>query len=493
MQDNVVKNAKRNIIWGIANKLIVMLCPFFTKTMVKLFLGTQYLGADSLFSSIISVLSLSELGLSSAIVYHLYEPVAKGQTKDVNAILNFYKKAYRLIGMVIILFGLLVIPLLPRLIRGTYPDDIILWKIYMIFLVNTALSYFLYTYLTPLLTVLQRNDIASRINSAITILISVARLAVLLIAPNYYVYILLTPVFTIVNNLWMACVIHKRFPEYKCEGQVSKETIDSLKTLISGTFIQKACSVTRNSLDSVCVSAFLGLTLTAVYNNYFYISHSVTVFLNIVIMAFAGGIGMHVVKKSPDDNFEEFKKLDFMYLWAGGWSSICLLCLYQPFMTLWMGKDMLLDYSSVILFTLYFYLLKLGDTRSMYNSATGLWWEQRWRSVAETAMNIILNLVFSYFFGINGIISATIASILLCNYVWATRITFNKYFDKAKLRFFYLSQLKYTLVTVAAAILTFSVCALVKSSNAVFVLLLRAAICIALPNTMMVPTKVTSK
>ena len=484
MQHDVIRNAKRNIVWGVLNKLIVMLCPFFTKTMVKLFLGTQYLGMDSLFSSIISVLSLSELGLSSAIVYHLYQPVTKGQTKDVNAILNFYKKAYRVIGVAIMVLGIIVIPFLPELIKGSYPEDIVLWKTYLIFLSNTSLSYFMYAYLTPLLTVLQRNDILSRINSAITILINVARLGVLLIVPNYYIYILLTPLFTIVNNLWMAYVIKKRFPEYKCEGQVSKETVEGLKTLISGTFIQKACSITRNSLDSVCVSAFLGLTLTAVYNNYFYISHSVTAFMNIVITAFAGGIGRHVVQKSPDENFEEFKKLDFIYLWTGGWCTICLLCLYQPFMTLWMGEEMLLAPSSVILFALYFYLLKLGDTRSIYNSANGLWWEQRWRSIAETTMNVVLNIVLGYFWGINGIISATIVSLFLCNYVWATRITFEKYFDKAKLRFFYSSQFKYTMVTLFAALATYAVCMLINCKNTIIVLLIRVIICVIIPNVM---------
>ena len=318
MQYKVIDNAKRNIVWGFTNKIIVMICPFITKTVVRYILGVQFLGLDSFFTSIISVLSLSELGLSSAIVYHLYKPVAEKNVNLVNAILNFYKRAYQVIGAIILITGTFLIPFLPKFIKGSYPPEISLWKIYIIFLFNTAVSYFLYAYLNPLITVHQREDINSNINSLITILMTVVKFGLLFFTHNYYFYIICTPPFTIISNLLIAYTVSKNFPEYKCDGKLPSNILAEIKKLIVGTFIQKACGLTRNSFDSICTSLFLGLTLTAIYNNYFYILNSITAFVSIVSVAFAGGVGNHVATKSVDENFNELQKLDFIYLWLGG-------------------------------------------------------------------------------------------------------------------------------------------------------------------------------
>ena len=137
----VVKKAKRNMIAGTINKFVVMLCPFITRTIVQRVIGAQYLGLDSLFSSILTVLSLSEMGISSAIVYCMYKPVAEGDTKAVNAILNFYRKVYRIIGIVVLFLGLCIIPFLPRLITGSVPEGINITLLYLIYLFNTVISY----------------------------------------------------------------------------------------------------------------------------------------------------------------------------------------------------------------------------------------------------------------------------------------------------------------------------------------------------------------
>ncbi len=481
MQYNVIENAKKNIVWGMCNKIIVLVCPFILRTIVRYVLGVEFLGLDSLFTSIISVLSLTELGLSSAIVYNLYKPVAENDIKVVDAILNFYKKAYRIIGLSILIIGIVLIPFLPILVKGSYPEQIVLWKVYILFLVNTVVSYFMYAYLTPLITVYQREDINSNINSFATIIATLFKLVLLFLTKNYYFYLLVMPVFTVISNLALAYRVRITFPQYRCEGKISSEIIDELKKLLMGTFIQRACSLTRNSLDSICISAFIGLAATAAYNNYYYISLSLTSFLAIISASFAGGVGNHVATRSIRENFDELQKLDFLYLLLSGWCTICLFCLYQPFMTLWMGKETLLDIASVALFCLYFYLLKLGDMRTLYNSANGLWWKQRWRSISETVLNLVLNIVLGRLFGIKGIIAATIISLFICNCLWSTRILFESYFNINYLKKHYTSQIQYSFVTVIILLLTYIGCSLIKVNNIVFELLLRVILCIAIP------------
>jgi O-antigen/teichoic acid export membrane protein len=456
-------------------------CPFVLRTVVRYVLGVDFLGLDSLFAAIISVLSLTELGFGSAIVCHLYRPVAENDVKTVNAILNFYRKAYRIIGSAILVMGTALIPFLPYLIKESYPAQIVLWKVYSVFLLNTVVSYFLFAYLSPLITVYQREDINSNINSVITILGTGCKLGLLFLTKNYYFYLLTVPLFTIAGNLAVAYQVKKNFPQYRCEGKIPVEIIRELKKLVTGTFIQRACSLTRNSLDSICISAFLGLSATAVYGNYFCISASLTQFVAVIAAAFAGGVGNHVATKSKEENFEELQKLDFLYLLVSGWCTVCLFCLYQPFMTLWMGKKSLLDMTSVALFCLYFYLLKLGDVRYLYSTANGLWWKMKWRAIGETVGNLVLNIALGSLFGIHGIIAATAISLFLFNCLWSTQILFTEYFGKKLLAQHFRAQFIYSLVTCSALLLTYRLCCLFRSPDLLLVLVYRGVLCVIVP------------
>lgn len=328
----------------------------------------------------------------------------------------------------------------------------------------------------------QREDIRSTINSGVKIGLTLCQIGVLLATHNYYYYAVLMPAFTIVNNLWLAWRVKKLFPQYKAEGHVTAEDRGSIRKLVAGTFVQQACNVTRNSLDSVCISAFLGLTLTAIYNNYFLIIWGVTAFVSIIATSFMGGVGNHVVTKSVEENYDEMKKLDFVYLWISGWCTICLLCLYQPFMNLWMGKEMMLPFSVVVLYCVYFYLLKMGDIRSTYSSANGLWWEQRYRAVGETVLNLVLNITLGKRFGVHGIIMATIISLFLCNYLWSVSITFNLYFGKERQKQYYLYQFRQTVAVVVTGTLTYLLCTLLPFSHPLEQLAARGLLCVVVPN-----------
>ena len=470
------------MLFGSINRIVVLLIPFIKRVIVLNVLGSQYLGLGSLFQSIIQVLSLSELGFSSAVVYNMYKPAAEGDETKMNALLNFYRRVYRIIGVVILGVGLLMIPFLPRLIKGTYPANINLTALYLIYLVNTAISYFLFAYKSSLLVVHQRDDVKSSINTVLSLGLAGSQIAVLLITKNYYLFSILMPVFTIVNNLLIAWRTKTLFPQYKAEGKLEAEDKAGIKKLVAGTFIQRACSVTRNSLDSICISAFLGLALTAIYNNYYTILTSVTGFMGIITASFTGGVGIHVATRSVEENFQEMKKLDFIYLWISGWCTICLLCLYQPFMEIWMGKDMMLPMSAVLLLCMYFYLLKLGDVRSLYTSANGLWWESRYRALGETILNIVLNIVLGRRYGVHGIILATMISLFLCNYLWSVNITFRLYFSLSRLRKFYQYQGKETLVMIAATAVTYGICSALPINNVFHQLVVRAVLCLIIPN-----------
>lgn len=201
MKIEVAKNAKRNFAVGLLNKLVLLILPFVNRSVITIYLGGHYLGLSSLFTSIMQVLSLAELGFSSAIVYHMYKPIARDDRKEINALLLFYRKAYRVVGLAVLVIGGCVMPFLPRLIHGSYPEEINIYLLFSVYILNSSLSYFLFAYKQSLLSAYQREDLHSLIHLAVKLGLQLAQVAVLLLTRNYYYYILCLPLFTLLNNL----------------------------------------------------------------------------------------------------------------------------------------------------------------------------------------------------------------------------------------------------------------------------------------------------
>ena len=481
MKLNVKKNAKRNLVFGVTNKVVLLIMPFIVKTAIRRTLGVEYLGLNSLFSSILQVLGVTEMGFSTAIIYNMYRPISLGDDMAVCALLKFYRKVYRIIGLCVLVLGLSLIPFLPYLISGSYPEGANITFLYLVYLTNSVVSYFLFSYLTSLLVAYQREDINSIINMIVHLVLQICQIVILHLTKNYYAFILLMPIFTIINNLWIAFIVKKMYPQYSCKGTIPEEQLGEIKKLVEGTFIQKACSVTRNSLDSICISAFLGLALTGIYNNYYGIFHSITTFVAIVGTSLMGGIGNHVVTKSSGENYEELESVDFLYMTLSGWCTVFLLCLSQPFMTLWMGKDMLLPGAVVVEMCLYFYVSHLGDMKMLYTSANGLWWQHRWRSIVETLLNLALNIGLGKLFGVYGIVAATIISLLSCNFIWGTHITFKWYFKTIRISKYFSYQGFYFGVNAFTAGLTYLLVSRVSFTEPIITLLFRAIACVVIP------------
>ena len=167
MNEGRLKNSLRNVLGALINKATAIIFPFVIRTIILYYLGTEYAGLSSLFTSVLQILSLSELGIGSAIVFSMYKPVTEGDNAEINALLRLYRKFYCIIGMVILLVGIALIPLIPKLINGTYPQDINLYILYLIYLSNTVLSYFLFAYKTSILNAFQRSDIESNLTTII--------------------------------------------------------------------------------------------------------------------------------------------------------------------------------------------------------------------------------------------------------------------------------------------------------------------------------------
>ena len=475
------KNAIRNIIWGLVNKVIVLVFPFIIRTILIKKLGSEYLGLSSLFTSILEVLNLTELGFSSAIVFSMYKPIAENDTKTICALMNLYKKIYRIIGTIILVIGLAITPFLTNLISGTYPDDINIYVLYLIYLFNTSITYFMFAYKSALLTAHQRADITSNVNTAMYIIRYLLQIIVLVTLKNYYVYVLTITVTSIANNIVVAYITNKKYPQYVCKGDITEKEKTDIKKKVGGLMIQKVCATTRNSLDSIFISAYLGLTVVAMYSNYYSIISAILGISTMLTSAIVAGVGNSIVVDSVEKNYKDMNKFNFMYMWIAGWCTICLACLYQPFMKIWMGEEYMFSYGVVVLFCMYFYALKMGDIRSVYSEAKGLWWESKYRAIAEVIANIALNWILVKFFGVYGIISGTLISLLIINFGYGSQILFKYYFKEQKVSEYFLTHGKYALVTFVICVITYFACSFVGVEG-ILGLILKGIICVIVPN-----------
>lgn len=486
MGDSRTKNAKRNITFELMNTVVKNIFPFITRTVMIYVLGKMYLGLNSLFTSILQVLSLAELGVGSAVIYSMYKPIAEGNTSEVNALLSLYRRIYRVIGLAIMAIGLALMPFLRLIIKGDVPADMNLYVLYAINLFNTVLSYYLFAYKKSLLNANQRSDIISKIDMVLNAVGSIVRILVLLVLRNYYIYCLVSPAITVAQNLFADAATRKLFPQYHCEGEVPAEEVDKIKKNVVGILSYKVSYVFRNSFDSIVLSAFMGLATLAVYNNYFFILNTITNTISTITNSMVASIGNKIVMATKSENHKDMFKFQLLYMWIGSWCTVCLYCLYQPFMKLWVGEDMMFSEGIMIVFCIYFFSKSMNMICYAYRQAAGLWWEDKYRPVIEALSNLTLNIILVRYIGVLGVLLSTVVTLIPFNTLWGSHILYKKFFTEEK-HSVYLGRLcYYALAAFAGCAATGLVCGFVSVSNLWLVIILRGCICVVVPNIIFV-------
>lgn len=474
------KFAYKNIIWGVINKMVSILGPFVIRSFMIKIMGGEYAGLSSLFTSILQVLNLAELGVSSAIVFSMYEPIATDNKNLICALYKFYRKAYFLIGCIILLVGIIFIPFIPNLVTGVIPQGINLIYLYLIYLFNTVISYFMFGYKEALLIAYQRSDIASNILTISNIFLYLIQLIFIILIPNYYLYSFAIPISTVIANFLRSYIVDKTFPEIHCIGKLNSSIKKDLYKRVTGLMLYKISQVFRNSFDSIILSVFLGLMAVTCYQNYYYIMNSVAALLSILSNAIIAGIGNSVVMESIEKNKKDMNIFFMLYNWLSGWCSVCLLCLYQDFMQLWLGSRYVLSMDIVVLFCIYFYSMRIGDIAAVYRQATGLWWEDKLRPIVESLVNLFLNVLSVKTFGIAGVLISTIISIIFINIPWASYILFKYYFKSSVLKY-YLRIFWNALIVSLSMIVTYFLCSIITVTG-IRALVLKGIVCCIVPN-----------
>lgn len=457
-----MENTLRNTYWGIIYNIISIVFPFIVRTFVIKIVGVEYIGISGLCLSILQILNLAESGFSSAIVFSMYKPIVDDDEELIRALLAYYRKVYKVVGFFVLFLGLSILPFLPFFIHETYDSYTQIYCIYLIYLANTVVGYLLFAYQQSIFFAMQRNDLISNIQSIFKVLNNLFQIILLLIFKNYIISIIVIPISSIGINIMVAYRRKKKYPQFYAEGEINQEIRKDIKKRVIGVFFIKLCGSTRNSLDSIFISYYLGLFEVAIYGNYYLILISLMGFLGIICSSMGAGIGNSMVLESKEKNFKDMQKFLFLFSFISAVVTACLLTLYQPFMLAWVGKELTFPFSIVILFCIYFYMLAIGNIRALYIVQAGLWWEERFRSLSEAIFNILLNWLLAKYFGVYGILVATIITLIFINNIYSGLILFKFYFHNYGRKKYFISFFSYILIAFIGCVISYNISYLFK-------------------------------
>ena len=462
MKNERTKNAVRNLIFLGIYQVMNNLMPFVMRTFVLHYLGVEYLGLNGLFKSILSVLNLAELGVGSAMAFSMYKPIVEGDSDTICALMKLYRTCYRVIGLIILAVGLALTPFLPYLIKDEVTADVNLYILYFMSLGSTVLSYWLFAYRNCLLSAHQRSDIFSKVAFCIHMIEYGLKILVLVIFRNYYIYLALGMLAQAFINIATATRSVHYYPQYSPRGSLPADKKKNIALRIGDLFTSKFAGVISDSADTLVVSSFLGLKLLAIYHNYYFIVSSLNILIDVVFSSCLAGIGNSLVTETKEKNYYDLKKMTILFGWLMSVFTPMLLCLYQPFMQIWMGKSNMLAFPYVICFAIYFHFIGMNRLINMYKDAAGIWKIDKWRPLVAAFVNLTLNLSTVKRFGLYGVLLSTVVSVVLIQIPWLIRNLFTYVFPKEHVWQYTRLYLSFTILSLATCAASLYLCSLLK-------------------------------
>ena len=306
------QNVMRNMWVGTLFQILSLILGFVNRTIFIKILGAEYLGLNSLFTNILTILSFAELGIGNAIIFSMYKPLSTGDEQKLKKLTNFYKQTYLKIGTIMLVVGLSITPFVPRIIESVPKISESIYLIYILFVVDSAVSYF-FSYRTCIITADQKNYIIITYTHIFKIAQMILQLVILYFTHNYMLYLILQITNTIITQIFLSYKSRKMYPYLKeinnehLEDKEKKSILNNVKTL----FIYKFGSVILNGTDSIIISKKLGLTILGLYSNYLLIINALAQIISQVLNAFTSSIGNLIAQKDVQKD-----KNVFLFIYA---------------------------------------------------------------------------------------------------------------------------------------------------------------------------------
>lgn len=472
------KSSAKNLVVALIGQAFGLIISFIARIIFVKFLSDEYLGLNGLFTNLLTMLSLVELGVGSALVYSLYKPLADGDNEKVKSLMDLYRKAYNIIGGVVLIIGILFIPFYRYLISEV-PSISHLDFIYILFVLNTAISYF-YSYKRSLIICDQKRYIATIYRYVFYFLLNVFQIIVLFLTHNYILYLITQVVFTWLENICISIKADRMYPYLKDKNikKLDKKELNTISKNVRAMLFHKIGGVVVNSTDNILISKLVGLIAVGMYSNYYLITSALDTitaqFFN-AITASVGNLGACTNSKKVKETFNTTFFLNYLIY---GVITVCLLILFNPFIEVWLGKKYLFDFGVVLVITICFYLKGIRKTCLTFKDALGLFWQDRYKPIIESIINLVASIILGIKYGVLGIFMGTIISTVTTS-LWIEPYILYKYYFKENIIDYLYRFIKYTLVVVLTYLIVQKIVILI-SINGILGLLIKGVVSLIL-------------
>lgn len=426
-----VTNTFYNFFTSIGGQLLTIVLQFVVRTIFIKSLGKEYLGINGLFTNILQMLSLAELGVGSAILFKLYEPLSQNNKKRIVLLLSFYKKVYQLIGLVITIVGIMLIPFL-RYIVSDYdslkPLGINAILIYILFLLKTVVSYFFLAYKSAIIKADQKEYKLNLISYLTTIITSLLQIVTLILYKNFELYILVSIITLIVQNFLNARLANKLYPyiNEKYNENISKKEIKEIFKDCGALLIYRINGVVLKATDNIIISIYLGLKMVGIYSNYYILYSTIDNILGKIFESALHSLGNLHTTKNYKHEYQVFKSINLLAVIVGITAGIGVACISNEFINVWIGKEWILTQPFAILMGVELFGVANRQFLGKYRSAMGLFQQAKYRPIAGMIINLVLSLLLVNKYGICGVLIGTIAADWL-TVMWYDPLIIHKY------------------------------------------------------------------
>ncbi len=406
-----VKESFKNSISSFIGYIVAVVIGFIAQAIFIKILGTEYLGLNGLFTNIISMLGIVELGVGSAIIYNLYKPMEKGDKETVKSLMAFYKKAYNVIAVVVLFIGLILIPFLPSIIDySKVTININITLVYVLFLIDIVCSYLL-SYKRSILYADEKSYIINLLHMTYLIALNFVQLFFLYLTKNYYLYLIIKIIMRILENVAITSIVDKHYSYVNEEAEsLDKKISDDILKKIKALFFHKIGGFIISGTDNIVISKYLGLMAVGLYANYYLVISSLNSLFGQVINALTPSIGHMLVKEDKEKSYNVFKKIRFLNFWIATFSGVGLLIVMDPFIKIWLGEKYLLNKLVLYVLVFNYYQKMMRYTYSDFKEAAGIYYEDRFVPLVESTMNIVFSIIFVKIMGLPGVFLGTIIS-----------------------------------------------------------------------------------
>ncbi len=474
---NSIKNAMVTTIMN----LITILIGFVAQKIFIQTLGTEYLGVNGLFTNIVSMLGIVELGLGSAIIYHLYKPIADGNKEEVKSLMLFYRISYRVIAILITIIGLCIIPFLRYIVGEVNIHENIVY-IYILFLIDVIASYLL-TYKRSILYANQKTYIINLIHIGYLLFMNITQLLILKFTHNYILYLWIKIIFRLIENVIVTLVSDKMYPYIKENNikPIDKENKKNIFTKMKGLIYHKIATFIVFGTDNIIISTFLGVTIVGLYSNYNLIIQALNNFISQVFSSITASIGNLLTEDDEKKSYYIYKNMLFLNSWLFTFSSAGVLCIIEPFIKIWIGEQFILPFSVLVVLVINFYMQGMRKTSNTFKEAAGIFYEDRYVPIFESLINIIASIIFVKIFGLIGVFIGTITSTSIVFFYSYPIFVYKPLFKRTY--FQYLKDyILYIVTAVISIIFTYIIVSKIIVQNTIIQIIINLCIVIIVPN-----------